>query len=219
MRDFRKFCLKKQEQVIPVPDQETTGEHDYVEIGGIRWATMNIGANSITDTGLYFQWGDTQGYTADQIGEEEGQKPFHWEDYKFNPSGDGSTMTKYTGLDGKVKLDASDDAATAAWGEQWKMPSQEEAQLLIDSTVITYTPDYQGSGISGTILTDKQDSTKTLFFPFITNYYYGGYWLNSTTFESGVDEAFKLYFSEGYVDATLLQYRYSGLPIRAVMNQ
>lgn len=46
--------------------------HDYVEIGGIKWATMNIGANSVTDTGLYFQWGDTQGYAADQIGNGEG---------------------------------------------------------------------------------------------------------------------------------------------------
>ena len=31
-----------------------TNGHDYVEIGGIKWATMNIGANSVTDTGLYF---------------------------------------------------------------------------------------------------------------------------------------------------------------------
>ncbi len=36
-----------------------TPSHDFVEIGGKKWATMNIGAESITDTGLYFQWGDT----------------------------------------------------------------------------------------------------------------------------------------------------------------
>jgi hypothetical protein len=33
--------------------------HDYVEIGGIKWATMNVGATKVTDVGLYFQWGDT----------------------------------------------------------------------------------------------------------------------------------------------------------------
>ena len=38
---------------------------EYVEIGGIKWATMNVGATSILDVGLYFQQGDTQGYTAD----------------------------------------------------------------------------------------------------------------------------------------------------------
>ena len=31
--------------------------HDYVEINGLKWATMNIGASSVTDYGLYFQWG------------------------------------------------------------------------------------------------------------------------------------------------------------------
>jgi len=33
---------------------------------------MNLGANSITDPGLYYQWGDTQGYTDSQIGSGEG---------------------------------------------------------------------------------------------------------------------------------------------------
>jgi hypothetical protein len=33
---------------------------------------MNVGASSVTDTGLYFQWGDTQGYTASQVGSGEG---------------------------------------------------------------------------------------------------------------------------------------------------
>ena len=40
-------------------DVDPTGGHDYVEIGGIKWATVNIGAESATDTGIYFQWGDT----------------------------------------------------------------------------------------------------------------------------------------------------------------
>ncbi len=43
------------------------GGHAYVEIAGIKWATMNIGAIDPTKAGLYFQWGDTQGYTEQQI--------------------------------------------------------------------------------------------------------------------------------------------------------
>ena len=50
--------------------------HEYVEIGGLKWATMNVGATAVTDNGLYFQWGDTQGYTAEQVGNGEGQKNF-----------------------------------------------------------------------------------------------------------------------------------------------
>ena len=30
---------------------------------GLKWANMNIGAEKETDYGLYFQWGDTIGYT------------------------------------------------------------------------------------------------------------------------------------------------------------
>ena len=56
--------------------------HEYVEIGGLKWATMNIGASQPSDCGLYFAWGDTQGYTAEQVGYGEGQKLFIWENYK-----------------------------------------------------------------------------------------------------------------------------------------
>lgn len=49
--------------------------HEYVDLGlpsGTLWANMNVGANSETDNGLYFAWGETTGYTADQIGSGEG---------------------------------------------------------------------------------------------------------------------------------------------------
>ena len=54
--------------------------HEYVDLGlpsGTLWAKCNVGAETETDYGLYFQWGDTQGYTADQIGTGNGQKPFN----------------------------------------------------------------------------------------------------------------------------------------------
>jgi hypothetical protein len=31
---------------------------------GTLWAKMNVGASTETDTGLYFAWGETQGYAA-----------------------------------------------------------------------------------------------------------------------------------------------------------
>ena len=65
--------------------------YDYVEIGGIKWATMNVGATGITDYGLYFQWGDTQGYTRSQIGSGEGKKYFGWADYKYCSGADTSS--------------------------------------------------------------------------------------------------------------------------------
>lgn len=148
------------------------GGHEYVEIGGLKWATMNLGANLVTDTGLYYQWGDTQGYTAEQVGRGEGQKYFGWGDYKWTNDG-GSSMSKYNETDGKTVLDAEDDAVTAAWGSAWRMPTTLEWQLLGQNVDVTWTADYQGSGVKGTILTDKTDSSKVLFFPSTGNLYQG----------------------------------------------
>ena len=60
--------------------------HEYVDLelpSGTLWATCNVGASKFTDYGLYFQWGDTKGYTPDQIGEDKEQKEFIWTDYKW----------------------------------------------------------------------------------------------------------------------------------------
>lgn len=139
--------------------------HAFIEVGGIKWATMNIGATSVTDAGLYFQWGDTSGYTASQVGSGSGQKYFDWGDYKYSRDPSGGVMTKYNSSDGLTELDASDDAAAANWGGNWRMPTTAEYQALLNATTTAWTSDYQGSGVSGFVLTDKTDSTKVLFFP------------------------------------------------------
>lgn len=126
---------------------------------------MNVGATSETDYGLYFQWGDTKGYTESQVGSGEGQKAFTWADYKFNPSGDGSTFTKYNETDGKTVLDLEDDAARANMGGQWRMPTTEELLALEEAVNAVWTENYNGSGVDGLLCTDKTDSTKKLFFP------------------------------------------------------
>ena len=141
---------------------DNTNGHDYVEIGGIKWATMNLGARNITDIGLYFQWGDILGYTSEEVGEE---KNFTWEDYKFNPSGDGTTFSKYNSTDLKTSLDTVDDAAASVWGSDWRVPSTSELQTLSNVVNVSWTNDYEDSGVPGLILTDKEDSSKVLFLP------------------------------------------------------
>ena len=111
--------------------------HAYVDLGlqsGTKWAKMNVGASSETDRGLYFAWGETQGYTASQVGTGEGQKAFRWSDYKFNPSGDGLTFIKYNASDKKTHLELIDDAAHVNWGGDWHMPNRAQCLELLTGT-------------------------------------------------------------------------------------
>ena len=217
-----------------------TPSHDFVEIGGIKWATMNVGANSITDTGLYFQWGDTQGYTASQVGDGEGLKYFDWEDYKYaeldtsgsNGSGSGSgsgggtyKMNKYNETDGKTVLEASDDAVTAAWGGQWRMPTKDEYAALGNAVNSAWTADYQGSGVAGLVCTDKTDSSKVLFFPaagycgngsvYVGSY---GYYWSSSVDSSNVQYADGLSFNSSSVNWQNISDRYYGFAVRGVLG-
>lgn len=214
--------------VAPVVQQ-----HDYVEIGGIKWATMNVGANSITDTGLYFQWGDTQGYTASQVGRDEGEKYFGWPDYKYSNSttaSDTGTITKYNESDGLTTLQSSDDAVTAAWGGNWRTPTTAEFAALGAAVNSAWTADYQGSGVAGLVLTDKTDSSKVLFFPSasyccngsvgtgsVGDVSYGFYW-SSSVGSSDVQYAHNLRFTSSEVFWQDYDYRHYGFTVRGVVS-
>ena len=205
--------------------------HDYVEIGELKWATMNIGANSITDYGQYFQWGDTTGYLSGQCGSSSTayKKPLSWTDYKFGngTSSPGATgMTKYNASDGKAVLDLCDDAARANWGGSWRMPTTDEYAALGAAVNSAWTADYQGSGVSGLVLTDKTDSSKVLFFPACGLCSYGsvldvgsnGYYWSSSLYNSNVQNAYGLTFFDGYVAWQYSDRRYYGFLVRGVVG-
>ena len=122
--------------------------HAYVDLGlpsGTKWAKMNVGASSETDRGLYFAWGEIQGYTASQVGNGEGQKKFYLTEYKFKPSGNCSTMSKYNASDKKTHLELIDDAAQVNWGGDWHMPNRTQCIELFKETTngfVTNTGDF-----------------------------------------------------------------------------
>lgn len=226
------LCVQENE-VHYNPYVDPYGGHDYVEIGGIKWATMNIGANNITDTGLIFQWGDTQGYTTEQCGSGTGQKYFGWADYKYGngTSSPGNTgMTKYNSTDGKTVLEPSDDAVTAAWGGNWRMPATAEFQALGNAVTSAWTTNYQGvEGCNGLLLTGKNgtaDEGKTLFFPACGRCYdgsvgsvgsNGSYWSSSLK-GNGVQGAYYLYFYSGGVNWRSNYNRFYGFAVRGVAD-
>lgn len=208
-------------------------QHEYIEIAGIKWATMNIGATAVTDDGLYFQWGDTQGYTAEQVGSGVGKKNFTWQDYKYgngttNPRDSG--MTKYNpSVDGKYVLDLEDDAAHAAWGGNWRMPTRAEIEALGAAVTTAHTRDYQGSGAVGMVCTDNTDSSKVLFFPAAgvcmnRNVSYkasdmGFYW-SKTRDNFHAAKAYSFTFSPtGSVNWTKTSERFYGCTVRAILDE
>ena len=199
--------------------------HDYVEIGGLKWATMNIGASSITDSGMYFSFGDTQGYTSAQVGSGSGKKYFGWTDYKYC-SGAGTSnsgMTKYNATDGLTTLEAADDAARAAWGGSWRTPTLAEWQELSNAVNTART---QVNGVYGVMCTDKQDSTKQLFFPAVGRCYKGtvgevgtfGFHWSSTLNPPNWHRAYGMGFSDRAVYWSNDGDRCDGRVVRAVLG-
>ena len=138
--------------------------HEYVDLGlpsGKLWAKCNVGANSETDYGLYFAWGETTGYKDINSG-----KNFSWEDYK-HCNGTYNSLTKYNFnddfgiVDNKKIIDLEDDAAHVNMGGDWRMPTPGDLQELIDNTVYEWTT---VNGVNGGLFTSKINGQK-IFFP------------------------------------------------------
>lgn len=137
--------------------------HDYVDLdlpSGTLWAKMNVGASNPLDYGLYFQWGDTQGYTKEQVGKD---KQFSWSDCKWRLSVDSYAniaFTKYTFPSDKLEL--LDDAAHVNMGGDWHIPSPMQFQELFDNTTTAWTT---FGNVNGMTFTSKKDESKFIFIP------------------------------------------------------
>lgn len=118
-------------------EPENPDTRKWVDLGlpsGMLWATCNIGADSPEDYGDYFAWGETSP-----------KEVYNWDTYKWGEATEYIDIWKYiydyydyssgttTPGDGKTELDSSDDAATANWGAEARMPSLEEIQELMDN--------------------------------------------------------------------------------------
>ena len=131
---------------IYIEDYDPLNGVEYVDLGlpsKKLWAKCNLGANSEEESGLYFQWGDTVGYTKEQIGTD---KIFDWSNYKWSVDGSDTNFSKYNSSDSKTVLDLEDDAVHATLGGNWKMPTQTDWQELYDNTSREWT---QINGVNG----------------------------------------------------------------------
>lgn len=106
-------------QDIPV-DEPTTHDAGYaVDLGlpsGVKWANCNVGASSPEGFGGYYAWGETfekESYAITDYTYYKSSKQ-EWVDIGTNISG-----TRY-------------DVACQKWGGDWRMPTKEEIEELID---------------------------------------------------------------------------------------
>ena len=185
-------------------------EYEYVDLGlpsGLKWATCNVGATSPEEYGLYFAWGETTGYTAEQV--TSGVRVFDKDSYNEGPATSIST-----------DLTLEHDAAHVNLGGNWRMPTCDEFQELIDNCNVVWTNDYNGTGIKGRTFTSKVNGN-SVFFP-AAGYcdvssvdgvaWYGGFWSASWRSSSG---AWYLYFYSGSQDV-YFNDRYYGQSVRGV---
>ena len=93
---------------------------EYVDLGlSVKWATMNIGAERITDHGGYYAWGETKVKSS-----------YNTHNYEYPGYIGDISGTEY-------------DVAYSQWGSQWCMPTVEQIYELLVNTEHKWTT-YQG---------------------------------------------------------------------------
>ena len=233
--DFDSTSAADAEQVEGVTVSGKVGSYTYVDLGlpsGTLWATCNVGASKPTEYGDYFAWGETSP-----------KESYDWSTYKYMTEGKSSWkyITKYTTADGQTSgvwydtdgnfigdslltLLPEDDAATANWGENWRMPTHSEQVELIDGCDWEWTDDFNGSGVAGHIGTSLYNGN-VVFLPaagyrgsaylYLAGYY--GYYWSSSLDPYLSDGAYYLSFYDYFIDWVSL-HRFGGQSVRAVVK-
>lgn len=183
---------------------------------GTLWATYNVGATKPSEYGDYFAWGETKP-----------KEDYSWSTYKWTED-KGKTFTKYVHsekygtVDNKMVLEAEDDAATANWGKNWRMPTIEEMQELIENCEYSWTTVDARNGIKFTATNGNSIFIPaTGYFNGSDNYYTGGhsfYW--SSSCQEKEERALRMYFKNEYGYLLYVgcetAYRCPGYCVRAV---
>ena len=187
--------------------------YEYIDLGlSVKWATMNIGAEKVSDYGYYFSWGEI--CTKDD---------YSWDAYKHGTSAD--ELNKYNYSDNIMSLEPIDDTATSNWGGDWRMPSRAEWEELCNKcncrwewTSVDSTPGYK--------VTSKKTgyTEKSIFIP-AAGYFRGraiegreksAYYWSSTRNEPFPDRAICLYFIPNFIGIGNNGFRNGGFTIRPV---
>lgn len=226
---------------------KTIGTHlcvtQEVDMGlSVNWAGWNIGATAPQEYGNYFAWGETSPWALGWSGVAK------YKFYDRQSPSSAVKFTKYvtsasyatdpSNVDGLSTLLPEDDAATVAWGGKWRMPTDSEKTELLANT----THDkFEYLGVKGYLFTSKKNGN-AIFLPCTGIMMQGsyptedeslcGFWTSSLRSDNSM-----AYMACNKVSGTGLledagfemdpqaeswhlgQYRWYGLPVRAVLGK
>ena len=194
---------------------------EFVDLGlSVKWMKCNIGAETESDYGLYFQWGDTVGYDEDSAAAHSTWSTCPGNDGNSSYNSAALTTWNTAHLTNNV-LNTSVDAAYVHTNGKAKMPTLDQVEELLSGTNNEWTTI---NGVAGRKFTNKTDSSKYVFIPsagfFLNGSRYDkgslGYVWSSSLIASYIYVAYELYFDSGDV-GTDDGNRYYALSVRGVL--
>jgi hypothetical protein len=170
---------------------------EAVDLGlSVKWASFNVGASKPQEYGTYFGWSDV---TGEKTSTNNDDYP------SANPPGNISG-TEY-------------DAAHVLWGGQWRMPTKEQAEELVNECA---WEESKLNGVAGFRVTGKngnsiflaagggRDGTKVLYTVVGADF-----WTGTVSSEEGKAWCFTFYQGRYFVDDL---WRHYGFAIRPVAD-
>lgn len=225
-----KFAMPAKDVIVNVkfePLRGTINDKDYVLIGGKKWATMNIGASSLSERGNLYAWGE------------------------ISPKSEYTPANYSVNISTNIAPDSGCDAARANWGGTWRMPTQDDYKTLVlacggyniasdvNATQLAAKHIDNGKLKKGTYILKSStqisllsgieelkditllgfllsDGENYLFFPFGTDNTNGKFW--SSNKDSNASYAGCLSFTQNTYNWASRTFRYFGISIRPVSD-
>lgn len=179
---------------------------EEVDLGlpsGTIWANINVGATKPEEYGNYYAWGETA--TKSKYSQDTYQ---YYQNGSIVNIGSDISGTQY-------------DVATALWGEDWCMPTKEQADELYINCTWEWTI---VNGVNGGKFTSKTNGN-SIFLPAAGYRYYSGlwetgnvgsYWSSHSPYNSNYAYGIHFHSNNGYCD---YYYRGDGSSVRPVRNK
>lgn len=202
--------------ILKSEDEKET--HEWVDLGlpsGTLWARYNVGATNETEIGSYFAWGET-----------EQKKKYTAETY-FDATGRIFEVPNTACLIGTEY-----DTAKKLWGDEWVMPTREQAVELYLKCKWQWVDNYNSSGVSGCIC--EGPNGNKIFFPaggliMGNKHSYkddGNIWIGTLNYYNHMDWACFINFNKKGpiiqkipMDGISQDYRWWGRNVRAVKRE